>query len=112
MSKELSSCIENKESDSLNSLSEKTLSNAVDHLIGEFTVITNLNKREIKSISMLQSDIILKEITDKWIENRKHLKGIYGKQLHKLIIKGFEGIGNIIQTEKQGLFQNIFNRDK
>jgi len=111
-SKELSTLIENKENDSINSLSEKTLSKAVELLIKEFTRITNLNKREIKAISILQVDDTFKEITDIWIENRKHLKGNYGKQLHKLIKKGFEGIGNIIQTEKQGLFQNIFNRDK
>lgn len=93
------------------SISEKVLSESLTILVNEFTKAKDFNKRQIKAMSMLRTNSIFKELIDDWIENMKHKSGAYRKDCKKLIKNGFEGLSNIIKTEKEGfLMAKLRNR--
>lgn len=92
--------------------SEKALSDAIDKLVKEFSIAKNFNKRQIKAMSLLQTNRVCREIIVYWINNMKHLKGNYRKSCEKLLKEGFRSLGNIIKTEKEGFLSNLFHRNR
>ena len=90
--------------------SERVLSQSLQFLVEQFAKSKNFSKRQIKAMSLLRTNSIFAEIIDDWIENMKHNKGKFRKECKQLIKNGFEGISNIIKTEKEGLLHNAINR--
>jgi hypothetical protein len=108
--KDLESSIINID-DKKDSISEKVLSESLTILVREFTLAKDFSKKKIKAMSMLRTNSIFKELIDDWIENMKHDNGKYRKDCKKLIKNGFEGLSNIIKTEKEGfLMSKLRNR--
>ena len=82
------------------------LSKALELLTHLFDNITEFNKSELKSISLLQNDKYMKDMLVFFLGNKKHLKRKYSAE----ILKAFEMCSRDYNPEKS-LTDKIFRRD-
>ncbi|MBY9008139.1 MAG: hypothetical protein KGD63_15470 [Candidatus Lokiarchaeota archaeon] len=86
---------------------DEALSKAVELLTHLFDNITEFNKSELKSISLLQNDKYMKDMLTFFLLNKKHLKRQYSKE----ILKAFEMCSRDYTPDKT-LMDKILRRDR
>ena len=83
------------------------LSKALELLTHLFDNITEFNKSELKSISLLQNDKYMKDMLTFFLLNKKHLKRKYSAE----ILKAFEMCSRDYNPDKS-LMDKIIHRDR
>jgi len=83
------------------------LSKALELLTHLFDNITEFNKTELKSISLIQNDKYMKDMLTFFLENKKHLKRQYSKE----ILKAFEMCSRDYNPDKS-LIDKMFRRNE
>lgn len=88
----------------LNSESEldKSVSKALKKLTSMLDNITEYSKNDIMALSMIQTDPILKEMTNFFILNKKHIKRKHSKE----ILSAYKHLTGKIS--EQSMFQKLF----
>ena len=61
------------------------LGNALENMTELFKGITQFTRNELKSISMLQPDKYLNVLIAYWIDNKKHIKRKYSKEIQTIV---------------------------
>lgn len=83
------------------------LSKALELLTHLFDNITEFSKTELKSISLIQNDKYMKDMLTFFLENKKHLKRKYSKE----ILKAFEMCSRDYNPNKS-LMDKMFKRNE
>jgi len=83
------------------------LSKALELLTHLFDNITEFNKSELKSISLLQNDKYMKDMLVFFLGNKKHLKRKYSAE----ILKAFEMCSRDYNPDKS-LMDKILHRER
>ena len=83
------------------------LSKALELLTQLFNNITEFNKTELKSISLIQNDRYMKDMLTFFLQNKKHLKRKYSKE----ILKAFEMCSRDYNPNKS-LIDKMFKRNE
>lgn len=80
---------------------EIALSKALEKLTDLFTAITEFSNKELKSISLLQTNKYLKDLLSFYVLNKKHVKRKYAKE----ILKAFD-----LSTRDSTVNKKLLNR--
>jgi len=92
---------------------KQALALALLEVISEIKTITEFrSNRQLKSISLLQTDEILKEMIQPYIENKKHYKRKYMKEMLSLAKDISKSLGNIVLNDERSLLDKMFHKNR
>jgi len=104
-----------KKDKKVESQTELVLAQSLKEMVELFKGITEFNNRQLLPISLLQTDKYFAELLSFYIENKKHIKRKYAKEI--III--FEHIAKTIgarlndsQLESEKGFMNLFRNNR
>lgn len=86
---------------------EKALAKALSELTVYFKEITEFSTKELKAISLLQTDQFLAKLLEFYVINKKHVKRKYSKE----ILKAFEMCSREPKIDKS-LVDSFFHRNR